>query len=56
MLIVVIDDYLPFCTEEDKEVLERFAKSVIEDKNPDFKGVVLLGSTGNYLVWVRGQI
>lgn len=55
VLVVVVDDYLPFRTEDDRAVLERFSKDIIEGTTLDFKAVFLLGSTGNYLSCVYGE-
>ncbi|MBI3808355.1 MAG: hypothetical protein HY281_12735 [Nitrospirae bacterium] len=49
VLVVVIDDYLPFRTEGDRMILVEYAKSVIDNVKLDFGEIVLLGSSGNYL-------
>ena len=49
VLVVVIDDYLPFRTEDDRMILVEYAKSVIDNVKLDFGEIVLLGSSGNYL-------
>ena len=49
ILVVVIDDYLSFRTEDDRAVLVEYVKSVIDNVRLDFGEVVLLGSSGNYL-------
>lgn len=54
VLVVVIDDYLPFRTEEDKSVLMEFAKRVLSETTLDFGAVYLLGSSGKYCVRVSG--
>jgi len=56
ILLVVVDDYIPFRFAEDKKMLEGLSKSVIEGARPDFRGVVLLGESGNYLACVYGEI
>lgn len=49
VLVVVIDDYLPFRTEDDRKILIECAKSIIDNVKLDFGEIVLLGSSGNYL-------
>jgi hypothetical protein len=56
VLVVVVDDYLPFRTGDDRAELVEFAKPIIESVRLDFRAVCLLGSTGNYLSCVYGQI
>lgn len=56
VLVVVIDDYLPFRTEEDKSVLMEFAKDILSKTTLDFGAVYLLGSSGKYCVRVTGEI
>lgn len=55
-LVVVIDDYLPFRTEEDRGILENRARAVISRANLDFGKIFLLGSSGNYLKQIYGNI
>lgn len=54
-LVVVIDDYLPFRTEEDLKILEEYAKATIGGANLDFGKIFLLGSSGNYLKQIYGN-
>lgn len=56
VLVIVVDDYLTFRTMDDRAVLVEFVKSIIESAKLDFRAVLLLGSTGNYLVCIRGEI
>lgn len=56
ILVVVVDDYLPFRTEDDRAVLEEFAKQIVESVTLNFRAVFLLGSTGNYLSCIYGEI
>jgi hypothetical protein len=49
ILVVVIDDYLPFRTEDDRMILVEYAKSIIDNVKLDFGEIALLGSSGNYL-------
>lgn len=53
VLVVVVDDYLPFRTEDDRMILVECAKSVIDNVKLDFGEIVLLGSSGNYLCAIR---
>ena len=52
VLVVVVDDYLAFRTEEDKEVLLRHAQAIIPVMKLDFTAVYLLGSSGEYCAHV----
>lgn len=56
VLVVVVDDYLPFRDEEDKAVLDESVKSIVKSVKLDFRAVFLLGATGNYLTCVSGEI
>lgn len=56
VLVVVVDDYLPFWAEEDRARLEGFSKAVIENVRLDFQAMFLLGASGNYLSCVYGRI
>lgn len=56
ILIIVVDDYLPFRTENDREILEAYARAVVDSVKLDFRAVVLLGSSGNYLSCIFGEI
>lgn len=49
VLVVVVDDYLPFRTADDRMILVEYAKSVIDNVKLDFGEIVLLGSSGNFL-------
>ncbi len=54
VLVVVVDDYLPFRTEEDQEVLMKQVQSIVSDMKLDFGAVYLLGSSGKYCARVIG--
>lgn len=54
-LVVVIDDYLPFRTEEDRRILEDRARATINCADLDFGKIFLLGSSGNYLKQIYGN-
>lgn len=56
VLVVVVDDYLAFRTEEDKEVLMRHAQTIIPDMKLDFGAVYLVGASGEYCARVLGEI
>lgn len=56
VLVVVVDDYLPFRTEEDKEVLMKETQSIVAGIKLDFGAVYLLGSSGTYCARVSGEI
>lgn len=56
VLVVVVDDYLPFRTDEDKEVLMKHAQSFVSDLELDFGAVYLLGASGKYCARIRGEI
>jgi hypothetical protein len=56
VLVVVVDDYLPFRTDEDKEVLVKHAQSIVADLKLDFGAAYLLGASGKYCVRVFGGI
>lgn len=56
VLVVVVDDYLPFRTEEDQEVLMTETQSIVTDMKLDFGAVYLLGSSGRYCARVSGEI
>jgi len=56
VLVVVVDDYLPFRTEEDKSVLMAFAKDILSKTALNFGAVYLLGSSGEYCARVAGEI
>lgn len=54
VLIIVLDDYLPFRTERDKGILESSVADLIGSLTPTFKSIYLLGSSGSYLKNVFG--
>lgn len=56
ILVVVVDDYLPFRTDEDKEVLMSYTQAVFSGLNLNVAAVYLLGSSGGYYVRVAGEI
>lgn len=56
VLVVVVDDHLLFRTEEDKEVLVRYAQSTVPDLKLDFGAVYLVGASGKYCARVLGEI
>lgn len=56
VLVVVVDDFLPFRDEEDKAELVEFVESIVQSVKLDFRAVFLLGGTGNYLTCVSGEI
>lgn len=56
VLVIVVDDYQSFRTKDDRAVLVKFVKSMVENVKLDFRAVFLLGATGNYLACVHGEI
>ena len=54
ILIIVFDDYLPFRTDEDRELLEESVKSLASKLNPKFMNIFLLGASGKNLINVTG--
>lgn len=52
VLVVVFDDYLPFRTDEDKEVLVSDAQGIVQALKLDFGAVYLLGASGKYCVQI----
>ena len=56
VLVVVVDDYLPFRTDEDKEILMQHAQCIGVNLKLDFGAVYLLGSSGKYCARVMGEI
>jgi hypothetical protein len=56
VLVVVVDDYLAFRTEEDKKVLMRHTQTLIPDIKLDFGAVYLLGASGKFCARVLGEI
>ncbi len=56
VLVVVVDDYLPFREENDKALLEEAAKSTVEELTLNFGAVYILGSSGKYCERIFGEI
>lgn len=56
VLVVVVDDYIAFRSDEDKSTLRRCAEATIRGLQMDFGGIYLLGSSGGYLERVYGEI
>jgi hypothetical protein len=56
VLVVVVDDYLPFRTEEDQEILMKETQSIVAGMKLNFGAVYLLGSSGKYCARVSGEI
>lgn len=56
ILVVIVDDYLPFRTDEDKEVLMRYTQAALSELNLNVGAVYLLGSSGAYCARVSGEI
>ena len=56
VLVVVVDDYLAFRMEEDKEALMKHAQAIIPDMKLDFGAVYLVGASGEYCARVLGEI
>ncbi len=56
ILVIVFDDYIPFRTDEDKEVLSKFASDTLAKYTLDFGAVYLLGSSGDYCNRINGEI
>jgi len=56
VLIVVVEDYIAFRSDEDRSALRRCAEAAIADLHLDFGGIYLLGSSGGYLECVGGEI
>jgi len=56
VLVVVVDDYLAFRTDEDKEVLFKHAQGIVSNLILDFGAVYLLGASGKYCARVLGEI
>ena len=52
VLVVVVDDYLTFRAEEDKEVLMKHAQAIIPGMKLDFGAVYLVGASGEYCAHV----
>jgi len=56
VLVVVVDDYLPFRTDDDKEVLMRYTQSAVAGLGLNVGAVYLLGSSSKYCARVSGEI
>ena len=56
ILVVVVDDYLPFRTEEDKEVLMGYTQASLCGLSLNVGAMYFLGSSGNYCARVFGGI
>lgn len=56
ILVVVVDDYLAFRTDKDKEVLMSYTKAALSRLNLNVGAVYLLGSSGGYCARVSGEI
>lgn len=56
ILVVVVDDYLPFQGEEDKGVLMCYTQVALSRLNLNVGAVYLLGSSGAYCARVSGEI
>ena len=56
VLVIVVDDYLPFRTAGDQETLMKHARVSAKCVKLDFKEIVLLGASGNYMATVCGEI
>lgn len=56
ILVVIVDDFLPFRADEDKEVLMRYTQATLLELKPDVGAVYLLGSSGSYCERVSGEI
>jgi hypothetical protein len=56
ILVVVVDDYLPFQADVDKEALVSYTHATLPGLNLNVGAVYLLGSSGNYCARVAGEI
>ena len=56
ILVVIVDDYLPFRTDDDKELLMRYTQAALSGLNLNVGAVYLLGSSGAYCARVSGEI
>ena len=52
VLVVVVDDYLPFRTDEDKKALVNHAQGIAPALELDFGAVYLLGASGKFCVQI----
>lgn len=55
-LIVVVEDYIAFKSDDDKAALRKCAETKIASLTLDFGAIYLLGSSGKYLDCVYGEI
>lgn len=55
-LVVVVDDYFAFRSEEDKAALRQCAVTTVSDLTMDFGAIYLLGSSGEYLEHIYGVV
>lgn len=56
VLVVVVEDYIAFRSDEDRAVLRKCVEATIASLTLDFGAIYLLGSSGKYLDRVRGEI
>lgn len=56
VLVVIVDDYIAFRTDEDKEALVKHAQCIVPTLKLDFGAVYLLGSSGKYCARILGEI
>lgn len=56
VLVVVVEDYIAFRTDDDKSALRQCARAAIAELRLDFGAIYLLGSSGRYLERVHGTI
>ena len=56
VLVVVVDDYLPFRTGDDKAALKAAAKATVAESPLNFGAVYLLGASGKYCERISGEI
>jgi len=56
ILVVVIDDYLPFRTDGDKDALMRCTQDALSGLKLNVGAVYLLGASSNYCARVSGEI
>lgn len=55
-LVIVVDDYLAFHSEEGKAALRQYAVTTISSLPMDFGAIYLLGSSGEYLERIYGVV
>jgi hypothetical protein len=56
VLVVVVDDYLAFRTDEDKEVLMACTRDAVSELGMNVGAVYILGSSGSFCARVAGEI